>query len=489
MKHLVDCFVPYISPEQVKPLLSTWSNQPLIQQTNLLCLAGSNAPNIPNIKVLNTSKGLFSSDCISRIAREVTAEYCLLYTKTTPVTPEPYALERMVRVADDARAALLYSDYRERKNGVLQTHPVNDYQEGSVRDDFQMGSLLLIRTKLLRKYADENPHADYSFAGLYDLRLFLSRNGSIIHLDEFLYTEQEDDLRLSGEKNFDYVDPKNRKAQIEMEQACTEHLKKINAYIAPEKISRISHEGSFPVEASVIIPVRNRARTIKDAIESVLSQQTDFDYNVIVVDNHSTDGTTEIIRSFSGQSRVIHLIPEEGNLGIGGCWCLAANHPQCGRFAVQLDSDDLYSSPNTLQTIVNTFRKEQAAMVIGSYRMTDFQLNTLPPGLIDHKEWTAENGHNNALRINGLGAPRAFYTPLLRELQIPNTSYGEDYALGLMFSRKYHIARIYTELYLCRRWEGNSDAALSIEQTNRNNHYKDKLRTLEIKARQKDNQL
>ena len=488
MKHLVDCFVPYLSPEQAKPLLHAWNSLPLVRQTSLLCLPGSAVAEIPDTRLLNASKGLFSSDCMLQIARESHAEYCLLYTKTTPVTPEPYALERMVRVADDSQAALLYSDFYEIKNGELQAHPVNDYQEGSVRDDFQMGSLLLIRTELLRKYLEEAPETDYAFAGLYDLRLFLSRHGNIVHLDEFLYTEQEDDLRLSGEKNFDYVDPKNRQAQIEMEQACTEHLKKIQAYIAPESIRGICHEGDFPVEASVIIPVRNRARTIRDAIESALAQQTDFDYNVIVVDNHSTDGTTEIIRSLAAQKRVIHLIPEEGHLGIGGCWCLAVNHPQCGRFAVQLDSDDLYSRPDTLQTIVNTFRKEQAAMVIGSYRMTDFQLNTLPPGLIDHKEWTAENGHNNALRINGLGAPRAFFTPLLRELQIPNTSYGEDYALGLMFSRHYHIARIYTELYLCRRWEGNSDAALNITQTNKNNHYKDKLRTLEIKARQRENQ-
>lgn len=487
MKYMVDCFIPYIDGDQVQTAAKALLSSPLVHQTFLLRLSDGPDFDFRNSPILDTSKGLFSSDCIRKMAHETTADFCLFCIKTTPVRLEPYALERMVKVAADTGAPLLYSDYYEIKEGTCQPHPVLDYQTGSVRDDFQMGSLLLFRTDALKAYLEENPAADYSFAGLYDLRLFLSRQGNLVHLDELLYTEFEDDLRRSGEKNFDYVDPKNRQAQIEMEKACTEHLKKIQAYIPPCHIRKTDHPGEFPVEASVIIPVRNRVRTIRDAIESALSQQASFSYNVIVVDNHSTDGTTDIIRSLgTAHANVIHLIPEEEHLGIGGCWCLAANHPQCGRFAVQLDSDDLYSSPRTLQTIVDTFRAEGAAMVIGSYRMTDFQLNTLPPGLIDHKEWTAENGHNNALRINGLGAPRAFFTPLLRELQIPNTSYGEDYALGLMFSRNYHIARIYEELYLCRRWEGNSDAALNITQINHNNHYKDKLRTLEIQARQRE---
>lgn len=485
MKHRIDCFIPYIDPEQIRPATAAFHDQPTVDRICLLHLSDGPETAFNNFPILDARKGLFSSDCIRRIAREATAEFCLFWTKTTPVRLEPYALERLTRVAADTGAPLLYSDYYEIKEGQCQPHPVLDYQTGSVRDDFQMGSLLLFRTEALKAYLEECPEADYSFAGLYDLRLFLSRRSLPVHLDELLYTELEDDLRRSGEKNFDYVDPKNRQAQIEMEQACTEHLKKIHAYIPKSRIRKTDHPGNFPVEASVIIPVRNRVRTIRDAIESALSQEASFAYNVLVVDNHSTDGTTDIIRSLAAaHANVIHLIPEEEHLGIGGCWCLAANHPQCGRFAVQLDSDDLYSSPHTLQTIVDTFHAEGAAMVIGSYRMTDFQLNTLPPGLIDHKEWTAENGHNNALRINGLGAPRAFFTPLLRELQIPNTSYGEDYALGLMFSRNYHIARIYDELYLCRRWEGNSDAALNITQINRNNHYKDKLRTLEIQARQ-----
>lgn len=484
MKHGIDCFVPYISQEQVRPILNTLSLQPDVRNIFLLSIPENSKPKHEQYHTIELPDGFFSSDCIRAIARHAEARYVLLLTKSSPIQLEPLALQRMMRVADDSQSGLLYSDFHLIKGGEFLANPVNDYQTGSIRDDFQTGSLLFWRNELIQDYCREQAGTRYVFAGLYDLRLFVSRRSSITHLDEFLYTELENDLRCSGEKNFDYVDPKNRAAQIEMEQACTLHLKEIGAYISPEKISKISHEGDFFCEASVIIPVKNRARTIRDAIESALSQKTSFPFNVIVVDNHSTDGTTEIIRSLGLHRNLIHIIPEEKHLGIGGCWALAAHHHQCGRFAVQLDSDDLYSSEHTLQTIVDTFRNEQAAMVIGSYRMTDFQLNTLPPGIIDHREWTPENGHNNALRINGLGAPRAFFTPLLRELGIPNTSYGEDYALGLMFSRKYHIARIYEELYLCRRWEGNSDAALNIGQINRNNQYKDKLRTIEIKARQ-----
>ena len=246
-------------------------------------------------------------------------------------------------------------------------------------------------------------------------------------------------------------------------------------------------EQEFDVEASVVIPVFNRAKTIKDAVESALSQKASFPYNVIVVDNHSTDGTGDILAhlSKSHKDKLRVIVPNRRDLGIGGCWNEAINSEYCGRFAVQLDSDDLYSSPKTLQTVVDAFHEQKAAMVIGSYRMCDFELNTLPPGLIDHKEWTDDNGPNNALRINGLGAPRAFFTPLLRQVQFPNTSYGEDYALGLLFSRHYRIGRIFSELYLCRRWGGNSDAALSVEKINANNLYKDRLRTMELYARQR----
>ena len=418
----------------------------------------------------------YSSTILCQVAQASRADYVVLVLKPTPLTLGEGALERMVRVADDSDAAMVYSD--------RQGHPAIDYQLGSVRDDFDFGSLLLVRGALLREWAQQH-QADYRYAALYDLRLFLSRRGELLHLNELLYTEVESDTRASGVKQFDYVNPANRDVQIEMEQACTAHLKEIGALVDTSAYAEIDFdEQDFPVEASVVIPVYNREKTILDAVKSALSQKTSFKYNVIVVDNHSTDSTTEILESFEN-SQLIVLHPTRTDLGIGGCWNMAINHPQCGRFAVQLDSDDLYSSPQTLQTIVDAFRKQRAAMVVGSYRMCDFELNTLPPGLIAHREWTDENGPNNALRINGLGAPRAFFTPLLREVQLPNTSYGEDYALGLIFSRNYRIGRIYDELYLCRRWGGNSDAALSIDRINANNLYKDRLRTLEILARQR----
>ena len=395
------------------------------------------------------------------------------------------ALERMCDYLSAPQCSIVYADHYKTIKGERTPHPVIDYQLGSVRDDFDFGSLLMFRTDYLKRAINEiEAEKEYQHSALYALRLALSRYGELTHIREFLYTETEIDLRKSGEKQFDYVDPRNRQVQIEREEVFTRHLKKIGAYLKPGMMTVDLKEGEFSHEASIIIPVRNRARTINDAIRSVLEQETSFPFNLIIIDNHSTDGTSEIIEQYKNDNRVIHLIPERTDLGIGGCWNLGINHPQCGRFAIQLDSDDLYSSPHTVQTIVDKFYKEQCAMVIGSYRMTDFTLQTLPPGVIDHKEWTDENGHNNALRINGLGAPRAFFTPLLRKIRVPNTSYGEDYALGLAFSRQYRIGRIYDVLYLCRRWEGNSDAALSIEKINQNNNYKDSLRTLEIKLRQ-----
>ena len=390
----------------------------------------------------------------------------------------------MLRIASDSDAAMIYADHNDLIDGKLQSHPVIDYQIGSVRDDFDLGSLILVKTSLLHTFAMQAGEHDYRYAAVYALRLFLSREGRIFHINEKLYTEQETDTRASGEKQFDYVNPRNRDVQIEMEHAATAHLAAIGAKIDPSFYRRPDfNEQEFDVEASVVIPVFNREKTIADAVNSAHSQKTKFKFNVIVVDNHSTDKTTEILRSFHDE-RLIHIIPERYDLGIGGCWNTAIHDDRCGRFAVQLDSDDLYSSPKTLQQIVDAFYKQNAAMVIGSYRMCDFDLNTLPPGLIDHAEWTDENGPNNALRINGLGAPRAFFTPLLRQIGFPNTSYGEDYALGLIFSRHYRIGRIFTELYLCRRWGGNSDAALSIDKVNANNLYKDQLRSLEIMARQ-----
>lgn len=427
---------------------------------------------------INTSEG------IRRICSLADTDFVLLYTKPYPLNLGYKAIERMADYLTPECAGMAYADHYIMKEGVCAPHPVIDYQEGSVRDDFDFGSLIMFRTDILRRAAESlKAQKEYYYSGLYALRLAVSRIARIVHIREFLYTEVEDDLRKSGEKQFDYVDPRNRNVQIEREEAFTFHLRKIGAYL-PQRTKLIDTEkGDFSCEASVIIPVRNRVRTIEDAIKSVLEQETDFKFNVIIIDNHSTDGTTECIDRYKENEKVVHIVPERTDLGIGGCWNMGIDHPACGRYAVQLDSDDLYSSPKTLQTIVDKFRTEKCAMVIGSYRMTNFSLETLPPGVIDHKEWTDGNGHNNALRINGLGAPRAFYTPLLREIRVPNTSYGEDYALGLAFSRNYKIGRIYDVVYLCRRWEGNSDAALSIEKINQNNAYKDSLRTLEINMR------
>lgn len=423
-----------------------------------------------------------SSEAIKRLATEATGDYTLLYIKDTEVVWGYLAQERMKQVMDATGAAMVYADRYVIKDGQREQAPVIDYQKGSLRDDFDFGAVVMIRTSVLKEAASRMK-ANYRYAGFYDLRLKLSQRYEFVHINEYLYTEQEKDLRLSGQKQFDYVDPRNRERQIEMEQACTEHLKEIGAYLEPQFKNVDFNQEAFEVEASVIIPVRNRVKTVKDAINSVLSQVADFPFNVIVVDNHSTDGTTEVIAQLSQDERVIHIIPERTDLGIGGCWNMGIHHPQCGKFAIQLDSDDLYSDEHTLSKMVSAFYEQQCAMVIGTYRMTDFDLNTLPPGIIDHKEWTPENGRNNALRINGLGAPRAFYTPVIRQIGFPNTSYGEDYAVGLAISRHYQIGRVYDVVYLCRRWSGNSDAALNAFQVNANNLYKDRIRTWELKAR------
>ena len=425
-----------------------------------------------------------NSNSIKMMAENSTGQFTAVYSKSLPLKLGQNGLERMARLARDAQAGMLYSDYYELKSGNLQPHPTIDYQEGSLRDDFNFGSLVLYETSAL-KDAVKTMDNDYQFAGLYDLRLIISQKHKIVRIPEFLYTEVETDTRKSGQKMFDYVDPKNRQLQIEMEQSCTNHLKKVGAFLEP-KFKRIAFDqDDFPVEASVIIPVRNRVKTIGDAIESVLSQKTDFNFNLIIVDNFSTDGTSDIVKSFAEKDdRIIHLVPERNDLGIGGCWNAGVAHHQCGKFAIQLDSDDLYIDDQVISRIVNTFYEQNCAMVVGSYRMVNFDLQEIPPGLIDHKEWTPDNGRNNALRINGLGAPRAFYTPVLRDVKVPNTSYGEDYALGLNISRHYQIGRIYEPLYLCRRWEDNSDAELDIQKLNAHNFYKDKIRTMEFWARQ-----
>ena len=460
----ITCFVPYIDESQSGKTLSALRNSQLVD------------------KVVCLDEPVFKSETIRRIAAESKADYALVYTKTTTLELGYMALERLLQIAQDTEAGLVYADHYQVKGGELVKALVIDYQKGSLRDDFDFGSVLFFDAAALKESVQRMTET-YQHAGLYDLRLKLSQRYALVHANEYLYSEVEEDNRKSGEKQFDYVDPRNRDRQIEMEKACTQHLKEIGGYLEPHFEDIDFNQGEFEVEASVIIPVRNRVATVGAAIESVLKQQTKFKFNLIVIDNHSTDGTTEAIDAFKADGRVVHLVPERTDLGIGGCWNYGVNSAHCGKFAVQLDSDDLYKDEHTLQTIVDAFYEQKCAMVIGSYMMTDFDLNELPPGVIDHKEWTPDNGRNNALRINGLGAPRAFYTPVLRAIGLPNTSYGEDYAMGLNISRHYQIGRIYDVLYLCRRWGGNSDAALSIEKVNANNLYKDRIRTWELEAR------
>ena len=487
-KKQIDCFLPYSTVAMMQSLAAQLYESGVVKSIYTLAADVLPTEALPQYTHHLQTGGLLSLATMRLIATTATADYALLYLKQGPITLGYHALERMLQVAEETGAAMVYADHYSVEAGKTVKHPVTNYQLGSIRDDFDFGSVVLLKTEYLKEYAAKEVAKDYQFAGWYDLRLFLSREGELFHLNEYLYTEEEDDLRASGEKQFDYVNPRNREVQIEMEQAATAHLSAINALVDTTQYAQPDFSAeAFPVEASVVIPVFNREKTVRDAVVSALSQKTDFPFNVIVVDNHSTDGTTEILSTLAADERLVHLIPTRTDLGIGGCWNYAINDTHCGRFAVQLDSDDLYSSENTLQTIVDAFHEQKAAMIVGSYRMCDFELNTLPPGLISHNEWTEDNGCNNALRINGLGAPRAFLTPLVRQHQFPNTSYGEDYAMGLAFSRRFRIGRIYDELYLCRRWGGNSDAVLSIDKVNANNHYKDQLRTVEILARQKQN--
>ena len=481
MTPTIDCFVPQASEAALYSGLAACTAVKHVYTIE----GNADVPFIPIERSLSTA-------ALQAIAGRSTADYTLLYTHAGSASIGYRAIERMLRTAMESRADWVYSHRYMAKQGETTPVPTNEYQEGSIRDDFDFGPLVLIRTEALRRFLATEPEP-MLHAALYQLRLYISRTGRLVHTGEYLYTEHEHDTRTSGEKQFDYVDPRNRQIQVEMERVCTEHLKATGAFVDYRTLKDIdTTAGNFPCEATVIIPVKNRARTIGDAIRSVLEQETDFPFNLIVVDNHSTDGTTELIEEASPnpsqggefQATIVHLIPERRDLAIGGCWDLAIRHPQCGRYAVQLDSDDLYSDPHTLQRIVDTFRRERCAMVVGSYRLCNFALETLPPGIIDHREWTEENGMNNALRINGLGAPRAFYTPVIREIGFPNVSYGEDYAVGIAISRRYRLGRIYDPIYLCRRWEGNSDAALSPESVAAHNHYKDSLRTQELRARQ-----
>lgn len=485
MREKIDLFLPCEYIDDAQNALSVLHEYKTVQHIHFLVSADFAAHHqVPEGCTFVITDRLESSNTIVSIAENTDADYVMICTRHTTIGWGNNTLERFLRVADDTDAVMVYADHYKMVEGKMEKHPVIDYQSGSLRDDFDFGSLWCIKTQALADYIAQSDREEYQFAALYDLRLYLSRVGEIFHLNEFLYSEAELDTRKSGEKQFDYVNPRNREVQIEMEKACTQHLGKVGALIDTTFYRQPDFgEQDFEYEASVIIPVFNREKTVADAVKSALGQKANFKFNVIVVNNHSTDRTGEILDELKADN-LIQIVPERTDLGIGGCWNEAINSSFCGKFAVQLDSDDLYSSPKTLQKIVDAFYKQKAAMIIGSYRMCDFDLNTLPPGLIDHKEWTDENGCNNALRINGLGAPRAFFTPLVRQIQFPNTSYGEDYALGLAFSRRYRIGRIYDELYLCRRWGGNSDAALSVEKVNANNLYKDRLRTMELKARQ-----
>lgn len=485
MREKIDLFLPCEYIDDAQNALSVLHEYKTVQHIHFLVSADFAAHHqVPEGCTFVITDRLESSNTIVSIAENTDADYVMICTRHTTIGWGNNTLERFLRVADDTDAVMVYADHYKMVEGKMEKHPVIDYQSGSLRDDFDFGSLWCIKAQALADYIAQPDREEYQFAALYDLRLYLSRVGEIFHLNEFLYSEAELDTRKSGEKQFDYVNPRNREVQIEMEKACTQHLGKVGALIDTTFYRQPDFgEQDFEYEASVIIPVFNREKTVADAVKSALGQKANFKFNVIVVNNHSTDRTGEILDELKVDN-LIQIVPERTDLGIGGCWNEAINSSFCGKFAVQLDSDDLYSSPKTLQKIVDAFYKQKAAMIVGSYRMCDFDLNTLPPGLIDHKEWTDENGCNNALRINGLGAPRAFFTPLVRQIQFPNTSYGEDYALGLAFSRRYRIGRIYDELYLCRRWGGNSDAALSVEKVNANNLYKDRLRTMELKARQ-----
>lgn len=485
--NLITPFMLFNGSEESLKTINALLSSEMIRKVYLI--ANNENVVVPESCELMCTGSLTATSTLRRIAEVAETEFTLIYTKHTTLEPGYMALERMVRVAGDTGAGMLYADYYQLLGDKRSNHPLIAYQDGSLRDDFNFGSVLLYRTSVLKE-AVAAMQQDYLHAALYDLRLKVSQRAPLFHLNEYLYTEVELDTRKSGEKMFDYVDPKNRAVQIEMELACTDHLKQIGGYLKPVFKTIAFDESNFPVEASVIIPVRNRVKTIADAIRSVLSQQATFDFNLIVIDNHSTDGTTELIRTMAEKdARLIHLIPNRDDLGIGGCWNHGVHSEYCGKFAVQLDSDDIYQDDKTLQTMVDAFYAQNCAMVVGSYTMTNFDLQTIPPGLIDHREWTPENGRNNALRINGLGAPRAFYTPVLRDIKVPNTSYGEDYALGLAISRHYQIGRVYESVYLCRRWDDNSDASLDVQKLNAHNLYKDRIRTIELMARLQLNKL
>ncbi len=479
MNSKVTVIIPLIYKNDALRNIQIFRNENLVDKIILL----SEEEIKLNQDITIVSSNLKNTFTLKKIVDYVQSDYILFLLNGKPVLPSQFMIQRFIKIAENTKSVFVYSDFYETENNHLKKHPTIEYQQGSLRDDFDFGEIVLIKTSAFKE-AVNRMNIDYEFSAFYDLRLKVSQLGSLFHIPEFLYTISTSEDIGSEESHFSYVDPKNRNVQIEYEKVCTKYLSEIGALVGPEFNSVDFNDYDFEYEASVIIPVRNRVKTIGDAIKSVLNQKANFKFNLIIVDNHSNDGTSDVIENYKNQdSRVIHIIPERFDLGIGGCWNEAIHSEHCGKFAIQLDSDDIYKDENTVQSIVDTFYKEKCAMVVGSYQITDFNLNELPPGLIDHREWTPDNGANNALRINGLGAPRAFFTPLLRKINLPNVSYGEDYAVGLEISRKYKIGRIYESLYLCRRWEDNSDAKLDIERINQNNFYKDKIRTIELLAR------
>ena len=482
----INCFIPFQSEDQVASTVRNLKGQTLIDKIFLLSPDDGSVPEtVLGCKVLKVP-GLNSTAAIKAIAGLADTDYTIISTKYTTLSLVLFALERMESIIEDAGADMVYSDHFNQIGDERIDAPVIDCQFGALRDDFDFGSLLFYRSSAL-KDAASRMDVEYSYAGLYDLRLKVSQRGRLEHINEYLYYDVENDTRRSGEKIFDYVDPKNRAVQIEMEQACTAHLKAIGGYLAPKFKDVDMTSGDFEYEASVVIPCRNRVRTIADALASALNQKVKapYKYNVIVVDDNSTDGTVDVIKDFltKGYDNLIYIAQDKTWHAIGGNWNMALHHPKCGRFAIQLDSDDKYFDENTVQKFIDAFHEQNCAMVVGTYRMTDFDGNTLPPGVIDHREWTPDNGRNNALRINGLGAPRGFYTPMLRTINFPTTKYGEDYAVGLRVSREYQIGRIYDVVYNCRRWDANSDANCDVVKMNANNLYKDRIRTWELKAR------
>ena len=462
----INCFIPFQTDNQVRQTVENLKKEELVNEVFFI-------------------KGDVRSTASMRfIAEHADTEFTLLYTKYTSLSLVLFALERMECLINDTQAAMVYSDHFNKVGDVSTQAPVIDYQLGSLRDDFDFGSVLFFRTAALKE-AVARMDVEYQFAGLYDLRLKVSQKGALEHINEYLYYDVELDTRKSGEKLFDYVDPKNRAVQIEMEKAVTRHLQDIGGYLEPKFKDVDMSPAGFEYEASVVIPCKNRVRTIGDAINSALSQKVrpEYKYNVIVVDDNSEDGSVDVIKSFLANEKVVYIAQDKSWHAIGGNWNVALHHPKCGKFAIQLDSDDTYFDENTVQKFIDAFHEQNCAMVVGTYRMTNFHGELIPPGIIDHKEWTPENGRNNALRINGLGAPRGFYTPMLRTINFPTTKYGEDYAVGLRVSREYQIGRIYDPVYNCRRWDDNSDANCDIVAMNNNNFYKDRIRTWELKAR------